>query len=182
MEKNELKKQFSRWSDLKYYFPYKELTGAPKLRLLVITCMDCRIVDEVFGVTEPGQVTIIRNAGALVTPDSLRSTLIAVYELGVKNIAIVGHTHCGGAMSTSRMNSMLEKMANSADITPVETLKLLGSSSVEQAFLGFNDVENQVIESVLKLRRHPLIIAADVKVEGFVYDTENGIIIDLEEE
>lgn len=68
-------------------------------RLAVLTCMDSRIDPlGMFGLA-PGDAKIIRNAGARVYDDALRSLVLAVHLLGVRRIAVVQHTQC--AMHTA---------------------------------------------------------------------------------
>ncbi len=139
-----------------------------------MTCIDCRITSNVFGVEDPGEMTILRNAGALLTPDSLRSLLIAIYELHVRNIFVCGHTQCGGQMSQRRMDKTINKISKQAHSPPETVLKILGVKNVSQAFLGFEDVSQQVMKTVSLVKNHPLISPMGVHVSGFVYDTQSG--------
>jgi carbonic anhydrase len=179
MDSKDLKNKLKHWKDLKYFFPYSELTGHPKWRVVILTCMDCRIISNVFGVEEPGEVTIIRNAGALLTPDSLRSILVAIYELEVNLIAVIGHTDCGGCMSNDEMETLLSTISKRTKISHEEVLRILGVSSVKQAFLGFSDVTVQVKRTVKAIQTHPLISSVEVNVLGYIYDTKSGEIIKI---
>jgi hypothetical protein len=70
------------------------LPREPARRLAVLTCMDCRI-DPVpaFGLA-PGDAVVLRNAGAQVSDDVLRSLRLAGRNLGVNAVRVVGHTDC----------------------------------------------------------------------------------------
>ncbi len=69
-------------------------SGVARRGLAVVTCIDSRIDPlGVFGLV-PGDAKILRNAGARVTPDVLRSLALAVAALGVTRIAVVQHTDC----------------------------------------------------------------------------------------
>jgi len=74
--------------------PHRELPRLPARRLAVLTCMDCRI-DPVpaFGLA-PGDAVVLRNAGAEVSDDVLRSLRLARHNLGVNAVRVVGHTDC----------------------------------------------------------------------------------------
>lgn len=63
--------------------------------LAVITCMDSRI--EPLGMLglSPGDAKILRNAGARVTPDVIRTLVLGVHLLGVRRVLVVPHTRCG---------------------------------------------------------------------------------------
>jgi carbonic anhydrase len=76
-------------------------TGVARRGLAIVTCIDSRIDPlAVFGL-EPGDAKILRNAGARVTDDVVRSLAIAVAMLGVTRVAIVQHTNCAMQSSTS---------------------------------------------------------------------------------
>ena len=62
--------------------------------LAVLTCMDSRIEPLAMLGLEPGDAKILRNAGARVTDDVLRTLVLASYLLGVDRAMIVAHTKC----------------------------------------------------------------------------------------
>src|SRR6201746_1706536 len=72
----------------------------PNKRLVVITCMDTRLVEllpKAMGIRN-GDVKMIKIAGAVVSHpfgSVMRSVLVAVYQLGAEEIAVVGHHGCG---------------------------------------------------------------------------------------
>lgn len=72
----------------------------PDKKIAIVSCMDTRLVEllpAALGLRN-GDVKIIKNAGATITnpfDSTMRSLLIAVYELGVEEIMVVGHTGCG---------------------------------------------------------------------------------------
>ena len=68
----------------------------PRRRLAIVTCMDARIDPlAVLGLTL-GDANVIRNAGATVSDDVLRSLGAAVEKLGVVRVVVMGHTDCAG--------------------------------------------------------------------------------------
>jgi carbonic anhydrase len=76
-------------------------TGVARRGLAILTCIDSRIDPlAVFGLV-PGDAKILRNAGARVTDDVLRTLALAVATLGVTRIAVVQHTDCAMASSTA---------------------------------------------------------------------------------
>src|ERR1700738_3118840 len=62
--------------------------------LAVLTCIDSRIDPLSMLGLRAGDAKIIRNAGARVTEDSLRSLILAVNLLGVTRVCVVQHTDC----------------------------------------------------------------------------------------
>src|SRR5580693_4575991 len=69
-------------------------------RLVVLTCMDTRLVELLPKAMNlrTGSAKVIKNAGAIVSHpfgSVMRSILVAVYELGASEVAVVGHYGCG---------------------------------------------------------------------------------------
>lgn len=64
-------------------FEWSGLTGTAARGLAVVTCMDSRIDPLGLLGLRPGDAKILRNAGARVTDDVLRTLVLAVYLLGV---------------------------------------------------------------------------------------------------
>nr|BFE81894.1 hypothetical protein GCM10020093_044950 [Planobispora longispora] len=81
-------------------FTDAELTGRAAQGLAIVTCMDSRIDPlGVFGL-KPGDAKILRNAGARVTDDVLRTLVLAVTLLNVSRVLVMPHTDCGMAKVT----------------------------------------------------------------------------------
>ena len=83
----------------KEYLHY-ETSKYPDKRIAIVTCMDTRLVTllpAALGLRN-GDVKMIKNAGGVITnpfDSTMRSLLVAVYELGVNEIMVIGHTGCG---------------------------------------------------------------------------------------
>lgn len=161
-----------RWGQVRFFAPYTELTSKPELKVAIITCIDCRILTASFGIDHPGKAVIIRTAGALMTSDTIRNLLISIYKLGVTLVAVVGHTDCGGEMNKEKMNQLLETIANTTGKATNEILRILNRKSSSEVFLGFENVEDQVRDTVENIARHPLI-PDYVDVQGYLYDTKS---------
>jgi carbonic anhydrase len=70
------------------------LPRAPRRSLLVLTCMDARIDPlAAFGL-RLGDAHVLRNAGAEVTDDVLRSLSLSHAAAGTREVWLVGHTDC----------------------------------------------------------------------------------------
>jgi carbonic anhydrase len=76
------------------------VAGSAAKGLAVLTCIDSRIDPLAMLGLIPGDAKIIRNAGARVTDDALRSLVLAVNLLGVSRICVVQHTDCAMSKST----------------------------------------------------------------------------------
>ncbi len=173
LEGFQLEEKFKRWRNLKFYFPYQDLSSKPILRLAIVTCMDCRIISNVFGIEDPGEAIIIRNTGALLTPDSLRSLIIAIYELNINKILVCGHTDCGCQMNMDQMNDILSKISKRTKLSSNDILHEFKVQNASQIFYGFLDVKKQVFETVNTLKQHPLI-PSEVEILGYIYKTSTG--------
>ncbi|NNM88712.1 MAG: carbonic anhydrase [Phycisphaerae bacterium] len=150
----------------------------PSKRLVILTCMDTRLVEllpQAMGVRN-GDVKLIKNAGAIVSHpfgSVMRSILVAVYELGAREIAVVGHHGCG--MAGLNCQGVLEKMRQRG--VSAQVLATLENAGINlQAWLaGFDRVEDGVRQSVEMVRRHPLL-PGDVCVHGLVMNPETGLL------
>jgi len=75
-------------------FQHSELTGTARKGLAIITCMDARISPLAVVGMQAGDAKILRNAGARVTDDVLRTLVLASYLLGVNRVLVMPHTDC----------------------------------------------------------------------------------------
>lgn len=157
------------------YRPY-ETSKYPARKLAIVTCMDTRLIEllpAALGIKN-GDAKIIKNAGGtIVHPfgSAVRSLLIAIYELGVEDIMIIGHTDCG--VQHMDVEEMIGKMkAEGVTEDVIQNLKYCGVD-FDRWLGGFDDVETAVRESVELLEKHPLI-PDKVSIYGFVMDTATG--------
>ena len=103
--------------------PKQEPLGSPSPRrhLAVLTCMDARI--DVFAVLglERGDAHILRNAGARMTEDVLRSLAVSSHLLGTDTVVVMEHTDCG---ATQRNNEEFQALTGlSIDFHVIEDHK-----------------------------------------------------------
>src|SRR3954447_7273627 len=75
-------------------FPNAGLPAVAARGLAVVTCMDSRIEPLAALGLGPGDAKILRNAGARVTGDVLRTLVLAVALLEVERILVMPHTRC----------------------------------------------------------------------------------------
>ena len=128
-------------------------------RLAVLTCMDSRIEPLAMLGLQPGDAKILRNAGARVTDDVLRTLVLASYLLGVDRAMVVAHTKC--RMATGDEEDVHEALADAG-----------GLDTRSLAFLVSNDQEATVSEDVQRIRSWPYL--AQLEVGGFLYDVDTG--------
>jgi len=141
-------------------FKYSELTGVAQKGLTIVTCMDSRINPLSVVGMKSGDAKILRNAGARVTDDVLRTLVLATYLLGVERILIMPHTNC--------------RMAQVDDVEihrEIDTKHGIDTSEIE--FKTVPDQRQALIEDVQKVRSYRLI-NKDVIVGGAIYDVATG--------
>lgn len=148
----------------------------PNKKIAILTCMDTRLVEllpAALGIKN-GDVKIIKNAGGVVTNpfgSVIRSLLVAIIELGVEEIMVIGHTDCGVQHIDSEM--MIGHMkARGISQESIDLMKYCGID-FEHWLAGFDTVEQSVTDTVNTIRNHPLM-PHDIRIGGYVIDTDTG--------
>jgi carbonic anhydrase len=149
----------------------------PDKRLVVITCMDTRLVEllpKAMGIRN-GDVNVIKTAGAIVAHpfgSVMRSILVAVYQLGAEEIAVIGHHGCG--MTGLSPGAVLEKIRERGGVSQA-TISTLNHAGVNlQTWLtGFESPQAGILASVDMIRNHPLL-PSDIRVHGLIMHPETG--------
>jgi len=166
---------------------FERLTEGQSPEVLFITCSDSRINPNLLTQTEPGELFILRNAGNLVPPygalqgGEAATIEFAVAGLGVKDIIVCGHSHCGA------MKGLLTPPAQSdfPDLTQwlchAESTRRIVRDKYphlkDAALLNVATQEN-VLMQMENLRTHPVIASGlsqgNIKLHGWVYKIETG--------
>jgi carbonic anhydrase len=124
--------------------------------------MDSRIVPLAMLGLGHGDAKIFRNPGGRITDPALEALVLGVHLLGVERILVVPHTRC--AMASSSEEELHQRVSASA--------------GVDVSWQRFHVVTDQLAalaEDVHRVRSHPLI-PARVKVGGFLYDVDTGLL------
>lgn len=125
----------------------------------VLTCIDSRIDPLAVLGLQRGDAKILRNAGARVTEDVLRTLVLATYLLGVERVMVVPHTQC-------RMAGCSEGDVHSA-ISEAD-----GPDTRSISFLTADDQIAALQTDVQRVRSWPYLI--NVTVGGFLFDLDTG--------
>ena len=148
----------------------------PDKRIAIVTCMDTRLVELLPAALgfKNGDVKIIKNAGGTITnpfDSTMRSLLVAVYELGVNEIMVIGHTGCGvQGMDAAEMLRLMHERGISE-----EHISLMRHCGIDlDSWLhGFDDTDAAISETVDLISHHPLM-PADVRTAGYIMDSLTG--------
>ena len=125
--------------------------------LAVLTCMDSRIDPlRMLGLV-PGDAKILRNAGARVTDDVLRTLVLAHYLLGVDRVMVVAHTRC--AMAAGDQSKVHQAIQDAG-----------GPDTRSISFLTTEDQDEALRDDVQRIHSWPYL--KGVAVGGFVYDLD----------
>ncbi len=159
-------KEYERFATDKY----------PDKKLAIVTCMDTRLIEllpAALGLRN-GDVKMIKNAGGTITnpfDSTIRSLLVAVYELGVNEIMIIGHTGCGvqGMNSDEMLHLMRQRGVSEEHINLMRHCGI----DLDSWLTGFSDTKDAVCETVDLVKRHPLM-PADITVRGYIIDSYTG--------
>lgn len=154
----------------------------PDKRLAIVTCMDTRLIHllpAALGI-KIGDIKIIKNAGGTITnpfDSTVRSLLVAIYELGVNEVMVIGHTECGvqGMNAQTMLHHMKER---GIDDEHINLMRHCGID-LDSWLHGFDDTESAVLETVDLVRNHPLV-PRDVNVRGFIIDSVTGKLTPLD--
>ena len=141
-------------------FKSQELTGQARKGLAIITCMDSRIDPLRIVGMHPGDAKILRNAGARVTEDVLRTLVLATYLLNVNRVLVMPHTDC-------RMASGTEDEIHAA---------IKERSGVDTRGIEIRTVKDQVgalNADLVRIKSFPLL-PSDLAVTGAIYDVKSG--------
>ena len=87
--------------------PRRVLGREPTRRLVVISCMDARFDPLAVLGLSLGEANVIRNAGATVSDDVLRSLHASHALLGTRRAILLGHTDCAGHESDAAAEAAL---------------------------------------------------------------------------
>ena len=138
----------------------------PDKKIAILSCMDTRLTEllpAALGIRN-GDVKIIKNAGGVISHpfgSVIRSLMVAIYELGVKEVMVVAHSDCGACHMNS--NEMIEHMK--ARGIKQETIDMIRFCGVD--FGAWLD------GTVRAIMEHPLI-PEDIMVRGFIIDSVTG--------
>jgi carbonic anhydrase len=166
---------------------FQQLAKGQQPETLFITCSDSRIDPNLLTRSKPGDLFILRNAGNIIPPHSAgnggeTATIeFAVAALGVKDIIICGHSHCGAMQGLLRPERVASLPAVSSWLAHADTTRRIirdNYAHLDGDRLLTAAVEENVLVQLENLRTHPAVGSrlkqGDLHLHGWVYKIETG--------
>jgi carbonic anhydrase len=162
---------------------------------LFITCSDSRINPNLLTQTNPGELFILRNAGNIIPPygavqgGEAATIEFAVVALGIKDIIVCGHSHCGAVKGLISPGKLDEMPAVASWLQYAEATRRI----VKENYKGLNDTQlasvatqENVLVQLEHLRTHPAVAARiarnELNLHGWVYKIETGEVFSYQPE
>jgi carbonic anhydrase len=141
-------------------FKSQDLTGEARKGLAIVTCMDSRIDPLRIVGMNSGDAKILRNAGARVTEDVLRTLILATTLLNVSRVLVMPHTDC-------RMASGTEEQIHAT---------ILERSGIDTRSVEIRTVSDQISalkSDLVRIEKFPLL-PKNIEVIGAIYNVKTG--------
>jgi carbonic anhydrase len=166
---------------------FESLARGQNPETLFITCSDSRIDPNLLTKSQPGDLFILRNAGNIIPPHSgqaggeAATIEFAVAALGVKDIIICGHSHCGAVKGLLDPGSLDDLPAVAQWLSHAEATRRIIEDNYKD--LSPEDrvtaaIEENVLVQLENLRTLPCVksrlVRGDLRLHGWVYKIETG--------
>jgi carbonic anhydrase len=167
---------------------FLKLSNLQKPPVLWIGCADSRVpANEITG-TKPGEIFVHRNIANMVVHTDLNMLSVldyAVNHLNVQHIIVCGHYGCGGVKAAMQNKDLglINKWIRNIKEVYKEYRHQINALETEKERLDLL-VELNVKAQVLDLAKTSIVQKAwkkntGLKIHGWVYGLDNGIIKDL---
>jgi carbonic anhydrase len=138
---------------------WHELATQPAKQIAIVTCMDSRIDAFAALGLDLGDAHVIRNAGGVVTDDTIRSLTLSQRALGTRHVILIHHTRCG--LLGVDEEEFRQQMQDETGMKPPWSLE------------AFTDLEADLKSSVTRVRTSPYLPHRD-SVYGLILDVDSG--------
>jgi carbonic anhydrase len=172
-----------------------QLSHGQKPRVLFITCSDSRIDPNLITQTDVGELFVIRNAGNIIPPYGAANggeggTIeYAIDALGIEQIVVCGHSHCGAMKGLLQLNKLQADMPLVYNwLKHAESTRRLVQENYSN-YEGEELIEILVAENVLiqidNLKTYPVVQSklhrGKLKIYGWIYHIETGEVLAYDE-
>ncbi len=172
-----------------------QLSHGQKPRVLFITCSDSRIDPNLITQADVGELFVIRNAGNIIPPYGAANggeggTIeYAIHALGIEQIVVCGHSHCGAMKGLLKLNQLQAEMPLVYDwLKYAESTRRLVQENYSN-YQGEELLEIMIAENVLiqidNLKTYPVVKAklhrGKLHIYGWIYHIETGEVLAYDE-
>lgn len=166
----------------------EQLSRGQKPKVLFITCSDSRIDPNRLTNTDLGDLFVIRNAGNIIPPYGAANggegaTLeYAIHALGIGQIVVCGHSHCGAMKGLLQVGELEQKMPLVYDwLKHAEATRRLVVDNYhdrsKEELLEIMIAEN-VLTQIQNLKTYPVVRSklfdGSLKIYAWIYLIETG--------
>ena len=168
---------------------FSHLAKGQQPSTMFVGCSDSRVDPNLLTSTEPGELFVLRNAGNVVPPygastgGEAAAVEYAVQVLGVSQIIVCGHTHCGAVQALLEEGAAADLPALRGWLTQLEATRRVVNEQrdeIEPEKLLERAVQANVIVQLANLATHPVVAArvqsGDLRLIGCVYWIETGVV------
>ena len=166
---------------------FERLSRGQSPQVLFVTCSDSRISPNLLTQSTPGDLFILRNAGNIIPPygtsngASAATIEFALAGLGVKDIIVCGHSHCGAMKALLHPEEVADMPAMASWLRHAEATRRI----IKENYQGLDDqamlkaaIEENVLVQIESMRTHPFVAAklskGDLHLHAWVYKIETG--------
>jgi carbonic anhydrase len=170
---------------------FEQLSHGQHPRILFITCSDSRIDPNLITQAQVGELFVVRNAGNIIPPYGAANggegaaMEYALAALGIEQIIVCGHSHCGAMKGLLKLNSLQEKLPLVYDwlkhAEATRRLMLENYSNLEGEELIEMTVAENVLTQLENLQTYPIIRSklhqGKLALHGWIYRIETGEVL-----
>ncbi len=166
---------------------FQGLAEGQKPEVLFITCSDSRLDPTMLTQSKPGEVFIMRNAGNIIPPYGPQHTgesgtiEFAIAALGIRDIIICGHSHCGAMKGVLQPEIVQTMPAVAGWLKHADATQKIMSDNynhLEGDNLLNAAIQENVLVQVENIKTHPIVISrlssGDLTIHAWVYKFETG--------
>ncbi len=177
---------------------FEQLKRRQRPKTLLIGCSDSRVDPALLTDCDPGDLFIVRNVANLVPPCEMDTAHhgvsaaieFAVCDLKVRQIIVLGHSHCGGIsalmkgyQSKSGAN-FVSNWVSIADVAKQQVQTEMGDKPIEEQIRACEAAA--IIVSLDNLMTFPFIAerveAGELALIGWYFDIDKGSLYDFDQE
>lgn len=168
---------------------FERLSNGQAPEVLFITCSDSRIDPCLITQSQPGELFVMRNVGNIIPSYGAASSAeaagveYAVAGVGVRDVIVCGHSHCGAMKGLLQIGSLSEQMPLVYDWLKrhgeaTRRLVLDNYANVEPERLLKIAIEQNVLTQIENLETYPVIRSklhsGQLNLHAWMYEIETG--------